>query len=193
MNSSWFTWVILPALIFLARVTDVSIGTMRIVYISRENRVLAPILGFFEVLIWLVAIGQIFRHLDNVLCYVAYAGGFATGNFVGMTLERRFAVGMEMIRVVTRRDASELIERLKGEGFGLTVADGQGATGPVKIIFSLIRRKDQPRFLTLLRQYNPNAFYSIENVQFAHSGVFPLRLSRNNRLWAWFRGSRKGK
>ena len=92
-GSEIFTFIILPILIFIARVCDVSIGTMRIIFISRGAKILAPLLGFFEILIWLVAIGKVMQNLDNIACYVAYAGGFATGNFVGIRIEEKLAMG----------------------------------------------------------------------------------------------------
>lgn len=172
-DSAWFTWVVLPVLIFCARIVDVSIGTMRIIFVAKEKRFLAPLLGFFEVLIWLLAIGQIFKHLNNALCYVAYAGGFATGNYVGMFLERRLALGTEVVRIILRRDPSELLRRLQRDGFGTTVIDGYGSTGPVKIVFTIIRRKDRPRLLEAIQEHAPGAFFSIEDVREARSGVFP--------------------
>jgi len=194
MESFWFTWVILPVLIFLARVCDVTIGTMRIVFVARGNRVLAPVLGFFEILIWLLAIGQIFRNLNNVFCYLAYAGGFATGNYVGMVLEEKLAMGFQVVRIITRKDASQLIEFLKNAGFGVTTIDGQGATGPVKIVFSIIRRKDQPKVLRAIQEKNPNAFFSVENIQSASAGIFPPgSRSTVKSLWEAMRFWKKGK
>ena len=81
-----FTWVLLPILIFFARILDQSIGTMRLIFLSKGMKHIAPFLGFFEVIIWLLAIGQIMQHLDNWVCYVAYGAGFAMGNFIGITL-----------------------------------------------------------------------------------------------------------
>ncbi|HER42916.1 MAG TPA: hypothetical protein ENO08_00460, partial [Candidatus Eisenbacteria bacterium] len=83
IDSELFKWVVLPLLIILARVIDVTIGTIRIVFVSRGHKVIAPILGFFEVLIWLLAIGQIMRNLSNFMCYIAYGTGFALGTYMG--------------------------------------------------------------------------------------------------------------
>jgi len=193
LNSPWFVWVILPLLIFLARITDVTIGTVRIIFLSRGKRFLAPVLGFFEVLIWLMAIGQIFKHMDNTACYLAYAFGFATGNFVGITIENKLAVGMEVIRVVTRKNAAKLIEKLKSEGFGMTLIDGEGATGPVKIIFTLIRRKERGEVIKRIQEFNPKAFYSIEDVRFANEGVFSTRMAYAGMFRRLGRWGRKGK
>ncbi len=193
LDSALFTWVILPILIFCARIIDVSIGTLRIIFISKGRQYVAPILGFFEVLVWILAIGQIFKHLNNIICYVAYASGFATGNFVGMYLEHKLAIGTQMIRIITRFDASELINELRSAGFGLTIVDGEGAIGPVKIIFTLIRRREQRQVVEFIQRYNPKAFFSIEDVRTAKEGVFLVRPAPSNTLWAWLNFSRKGK
>ena len=94
-----FNWVILPALIFVSRIFDVSFGTLRIIFVSRGKRSIAPFLGFFEVLIWLLAISQIMQNLNNFACYIAYAGGFAMGNYIGMRIEEKLAMGTMIIRV----------------------------------------------------------------------------------------------
>ena len=98
-DSDFFSYAVLPILIFLARICDVSIGTMRIIFVSKGKKNIAPVLGFFEVLIWITAISKIMQNLDNYVNYIAYAGGFATGNFIGMLIEERLAMGILMIRV----------------------------------------------------------------------------------------------
>ena len=183
MEEFWLSWVLIPLLIFCARVLDVSIGTLRIVYIARGKRMLAPILGFFEVLIWLVAISQIFKHLDNIACYLAWAAGFATGNYVGMLIEKKLALGVQVIRIITRFSADKLIKDLKNDGYGLTLIDGQGANGPVNIIFMLIKRKDFPKVTTLIHKNNPKAFYTVEDVQFASDHVYPIQPAVNKRFY----------
>lgn len=176
-NSDIYTWVILPLLIFVARILDVSIGTIRILFISRGTKFLAPIMGFFEVLIWLLAIGQIMRNLTNVMCYLAYAGGFATGTFVGLYIEEKLAMGTLMVRVVTGKDASQLIAFLNSANFGVTSVDAEGITGKVHIIFTIIKRSDLPKVVEIIRRFNPNAFYSTEDVRFVSKELFPLRKS----------------
>ncbi len=114
-DSPLFTWGILPLLIFLARVCDVTIGTVRIMLLSKGRRLLAPMLGFVEVLIWLLAIRQIFNHLENVACYLAFAGGFAMGNYVGMCIEQKLAIGLDAVRIITKKDSQDLIVHLSKE------------------------------------------------------------------------------
>jgi len=193
LSSGLFTWFILPGLIFIARVCDVTVGTVRIIFVSKGRKNLASFLGFFEILIWLLAIGQIFKNLNNVGCYIAYAGGFAMGNYVGIFIEQKLAVGMHVIRIITRKDAGKLIEKLESEGFGITLINGKGKTGPIKIIYTLIRRKEQSKVQEFIQQYNPKAFYSIEDVCLAHEGVFPENQIRSKHHRHWFGLNRKGK
>lgn len=170
----WFAYGVLPLLIFVARVCDVSLATLRVLFITKGQRLLAPLIGFFEVLVWLMAISQILQRLDNPVLYVAYAGGFATGTFVGITIEGRLAIGVVLIRVITRENGARLIERLKQERFGVTYLDAHGAAGTVQLIFSLVRRADAPRMIELIQEYNPKAFYSIEDVRFVSDKTPPV-------------------
>jgi len=130
-----YLWLVLPLLIFAARVIDVSMGTVRVIFVSRGLKYLAPIIGFFEIIVWLLAIGQIMKNLSNPICYIAYAGGFAMGNFVGICIAERQSLGKAILRVITSKDAASLIEALKSQGYGVTSFDGQGSTGQVKLVF----------------------------------------------------------
>ncbi len=172
LGSQLLVWVVIPGLIFLARICDCSIGTMRILFIGRGHRFLAPLLGFFEVLIWLLAIRQIMMNLTNAFYYVAYGAGFAMGTFVGMYIEERLAMGTVLIRIVTSMEASALIERLKAEDYGVTSVDAQGARGPVNLIYTIVKRSDLDHVNEIINRYNPRAFYTIEDVRFAREGVF---------------------
>lgn len=193
LDSPFFNWVLLPLLIFFSRICDVTIGTIRIIFVSRGNKFFASTLGFFEVLIWLIAIGQIMKNLDNFLCYIAYAGGFALGNFIGIMLEEKLAMGILVVRVITRKDASMLFEAFKNEGFGVTAIDARGATGPVAIIYTVIKRSALPKVAELIKKFNPKAFYSIEDVRTVNSGVFPSGVLRGIHMGGYFRRYRKRK
>lgn len=175
-DSALFSWVILPLLIFFARILDQSIGTMRLIFISKGLKYIAPFLGFFEVIIWLLAVGQIMQHLDNWLSYIAYGAGFAMGNFIGIKLEERLSLGTVIIRVILTKESPELVTSLTDQNFGLTLVDGEGSKGKIKIIFSIIRRKEIQGFVSTVHQFNPNAFYTIEDVKSSSDGVF----RRNN-------------
>ena len=172
---SIYAWVVLPLLIFLARIADVSLGTVRLVFVSRGFKYLAPVVGFFEVLIWILAIGQIMQNLTNPLCYLGYAGGFATGNFIGILIAEKLSLGVVLVRVVTQKEAGELIDRLRERQYGVTAMDGHGASGPVKVIFTIVRRREVAAVVELVKKFNPRAFYSIEEVDSVERGVFPIQ------------------
>src|SRR3990167_862847 len=158
INSEIFTLTVVPILIFLARVADVSFGTVRIILVSRGMKFIAPIFAFFEIIIWLFAISQIMQHLTNITYYLAYASGYATGTFVGILVEEKMAIGMVIIRIITKKDASELVEHLRSIGYGVTSFDGYGATGPVKLIYMIIERKDIDKIVEIIKGFNPKAF-----------------------------------
>ena len=167
----------MPCLIFIARMCDVTLGTLRNVFISKGLRKVVPVLGFFEVLIWLISIRQIMQHLDNVMCYVSFAGGFSMGTYVGLKIEARLALGVQVIRIITNQDSNNLITALKTDNIGITVIEGQGAKGPVKIIFTIARRKDIEIIRNLISIHNPAAFYTVEDVRASNQGVFRDGLS----------------
>jgi uncharacterized protein YebE (UPF0316 family) len=173
LDSSTFTWVILPLLIFVARIADVSLQTMRIIFTSKGKKLLAPLVGFFEVLIWLLAIGQVMRNLTNIPCYLAYGGGFAMGNYVGLLIEEKLAVGMALLRVITQDDPSALIAHLSKEDYGVTCVEARGVRGKVNILLMVIRRIDLKHIAQDIINFSPKAFYTIEDVRHATSGIFP--------------------
>jgi uncharacterized protein YebE (UPF0316 family) len=192
LNSEIFAWIILPILIFISRVIDVTFGTLRIIFISKGEKFLAPLFSFFEIIVWLFAIGQVMQNLTNMTYYLAYAGGYATGNFVGMYIEEKMAMGTLVIRIITRRDASNLVEALKFKNYGITVVDAQGTTGNVKIIFTVIKRKNVDDVVGMIKQFNPKAFFSIEEVRVAREGIFPPSKNQFG-LFSLFRLNRPGK
>ena len=171
-ESATFTYLFLPFLIFIARICDVTIGTIRIVMVAKGQKIWAPILGFFEVLIWLLAISRIFENLDNWVCYIAYGAGFAAGNYIGLKVEEKLAMGIVKIQIITRKPANTLIEKLIDAGYGITHQDAKGGTEKVSIIYSIIKRTELPKMAEQIKIYNPNAFYSIEDVRFVSHGIF---------------------
>ncbi len=180
--SDVYSLFILPMFIFSARVLDVSFQTMRVIFVSKGLKYFAPFIGFFEVLIWIIAIGQVMQNLTNIILYLAYAGGFALGTFVGIQLEHKLSLGMVGIRVITRKDATELIKLLRSEHVGVTVVDAEGPEGPVKIVYSVINRHDLDKVISDIKKFNPHAFYDIEDIRFATKGIFPLRESWYHKL-----------
>jgi uncharacterized protein YebE (UPF0316 family) len=171
-NFDYHSWVVLPLIIFLSRIGDVSLGTLRHVFISKGYRRLVPFLGFFEVLIWIIVVAQVMKNLNNVACYLAFAGGFATGTYVGLRIEERLALGLQVIRIITNQNCEELVQALKKENYGITVVDAHGAMGPVKMLFTIIKRKNVQSVVSIIHQYNPTAFYSVEDIKDTSQGVF---------------------
>lgn len=172
-DSGIYIWLVLPFVIFLARICDVTIGTIRIMFVSKGNKRVASVLGFFEVLIWIVAIGQIMKNLNNPACYIGYAGGFALGNYIGITIEGKLALGLQVVRIFTNHKTNELANSLRKAGFGVTVLDGRGTTGPVNLIYTVIKRRSLPEAERIIKHFNPKAFYSIEELRSVNAGVFP--------------------
>lgn len=172
-DSELFSYAILPLLIFLARICDVSIGTMRIIFVSKGKRNIAPILGFFEVLIWIIAISKIMQNLDNYVNYLAYAAGFATGNYVGMIIEEKLAVGVQMVRVFAHGSVSDLVQNLNTSGYGATVIEAHGARERVTLIYIIVERQELPKVINIIKKYNRKAFYTIEDVRSVSEGIFP--------------------
>ncbi len=168
-----YAWVILPVLIFLARVCDVSMETIRVIYISRGIRYLAPIIAFFEIVIWLLAMEVVLKDLSNIANFMAFALGFATGTYVGLVIEERLSIGMVILRVITSAESEgEISSFLAASNCGVTRVDAQGSRGSVKMVISLVNRKDLPRITDYIREVNPRAFFSIEDVRYVNEGVF---------------------
>lgn len=172
LDSSLFSYVVMPFLIFFARICDVSIGTMRIIYVSKGKRNIAPVLGFFEVLIWITAISRIMENLDNYINFVAYAAGFATGNFVGMIIEEKLAMGILMIRIFAHEKGNELAQTLNAMGFGTTVVAAHGARENIDLIYSIVKRNELANVLDVINRFNSKAFYTIEDVKAVNEGIF---------------------
>jgi len=166
-----FSYVVLPVLIVLARISDVTIGTLRIVMVSKGQKHIAPLLGFFEVIIWLIAMSKIIQNIDNWVAYGAYGAGFAAGNYIGLILEEKLAVGIVHLQIITRTNADNLIAKLKAKGYGITYHDAYGVNEKVAVIYTIIKRVDINEVIEIIRTYNPQAFYSIEDVKFVNKGV----------------------
>jgi uncharacterized protein YebE (UPF0316 family) len=171
MDTWYFDYLILPLLIFLARIVDVSMDTIRLIFIARGFKKFAPLIGFFQVLVWIITITRIMANLDNWTCYVAYAAGFAAGNFTGMILEEKIALGMEMIRIITQRKAENLSSALRDNGFPVTTVNATGSFGEVSVLYIIVSRKHINQVLELIRQYNPRAFYTIEDIRFVSKSL----------------------
>ena len=187
-NNPWITsWVLIPFLIFLARITDVSIGTFRIILVSKGKKAVAAILGFIEISIWLLAISQVFQHLTNIACFLAYGLGFALGNYIGITIEEKIALGQQAIRIITRNTMEILPMALRDAGYGATVIKAIGGKGEVNIIFCVVPRKQAKDAIALAREIDSDTFISLQDVRSVNAGFMPLRAP----LFGWRRIAKK--
>ncbi len=188
LSPDTFSFLILPLLIFLARICDVSINTIRIIYMLGGRRFTATLLGFFEAFIWLLVIREIFKHLDNWLCYVAYPAGFACGIFVGMIIEEKIAYGKVIVRIITRKDVTQLIDYLNTQHFRFTKVNAEGPDGNENLVFTVLDRERLDELLNKLKALIPTAFYTIEKVKAAaESGALPEERG-GLRIFTWLRG-----
>jgi uncharacterized protein YebE (UPF0316 family) len=171
-----YNWLILPGLIFCAQVANVCMETLRIVFLSKGIKYLAPVIAFFEIIIWLLAIVGVMSNLGNIANFFAYAFGFALGTYVGLEIEERLSIGMVIMRIITTRETSAgIAEFLQEEQYGTTCLDAQGARGGVMMIISLVNRDDVPKITRHIEETNPDAFFSIEDVRYVNQGVFRQR------------------
>jgi uncharacterized protein YebE (UPF0316 family) len=168
----------LVVFIFVAEMCVVTLATLRTIFLAKGRRLLAPLLGFFEVAMWLFAIGEVMRNLGDVRCALAFAGGFTVGTFLGVVVEQKLALGSVVVRTITCKDASSLVAALRGAGYGVTCLQGDGATGPVQVVFTVVPRRMLGHVLGILKAFDPGVFYSVDALQSAAAGVTPPRPRR---------------
>jgi len=164
----------LPLLIFLSRIADVTLGTIRIIFVSKGMKYLAPLIGFVEVLIWLMAMGQIMQNLSDPITYLAYAGGFAAGNYFGIFLENKLAMGIVMLRIITSTNAENLIAHLRSLDYKVTNVTAFDNDGIVEVIYLPLRRREINDVLEVIQEHNPQAFYSITDTRNLSMGALPV-------------------
>lgn len=172
LDSEVFKWVIMPLIIFGARILDVSMGTTRIILVSKGRKGQAALIGFFEVIIWLLVAAQVINKVDNIIYIIAYAAGFSAGSYIGIMIEDKLAIGQIALRLIIKKDPTEFIKVLRENGFGVTVLDAQGKDGTAYIIFSIISRKKIRLYENLANEYVPKAFISYEDVKNVREGHF---------------------
>lgn len=183
-------WMI-PLLVFAARICDVSIGTVRMIMVISGHRLASAALGFLEVLIWVLAVGGVVGNLSDPFTVLAFAGGFATGTLVGMTIEHRLAIGYRVVRVINPEPDKGLAGILREAGYTATRIDGHDRTGPAEIVFIPLRRRHVPALLERVAEIAPDAFLSVERAERV-SGFIPLVGTRTERSpWGRFGQLRK--
>lgn len=174
----WFAAPTGALLIFGLRIVDVSMSVMRMILNVRGQRAIAACIGFFEVLIWLIAAGHALQHLDSIFHIAGYAAGFAVGNYVGVWLESKFALGLNAVRAVCRIEpledggtrGSETARQLRGQGFAVTEMQGRGLHSDVEILNLIVQRKKVPSVLQIIQRHDPDAFVSVEEVRSIQGG-----------------------
>lgn len=164
---------LLPLVIFLGRIIDVTLGTLRIIFVSKGKRSIAPVIGFFEVFIWIVIISEILGRANDMVAYLSYAAGYATGTFIGMSIENKLAFGVLLYRVYTNEDGRALSKLINESGFGATMVHGTGSIGKVDVVETVVDRKQMTKIERVIKGFDTHAFYVIEDVRTAQNGIFP--------------------
>jgi uncharacterized protein YebE (UPF0316 family) len=162
-------------LIFGCRIVDVSCDTMRVIFAIRGKRLIAAVLGFLQAMVWIIAVGHAVKHLDSVLHIVGYAGGYAMGTYVGVTLEQAIAYGVATVRVVTKNAGVEIAEALRRHGHGVTEFPGFGRDGSVEILNSVVQRRDLNEVLQIITATDGNAFVTVEEPKVLRGGMVATR------------------
>ena len=155
----------LPILIFFARICDVSLGTVRTILVIGGHPYISSILGFFEVTIWVLAVGGVLAYLSNPFALLGYAGGFATGVIVGMMLEERLALGYRAVRAISTDPDSDICGKLREHGYRVTRVDGKGRDGPVELAFTVVKRRDVSELREAILAIDPKAYISVNHAE----------------------------
>ena len=160
-------------IVFVARCLDISLATIRILMILHGQRFYAAVIGFFESLIFISVLTYILQGLNDIPSLFFYALGFATGNYLGIFVEEKVAIGCANIQVISRTNPERLIDEIRQKGFGVTVVDGHGREGTIrKIIHVLIKRKDMKVLMDLIEQIDDHAFVTVLDTKKIVGGYF---------------------
>lgn len=160
-------------LIFFARVVDVSMSTMRTLMVVQGRRVQAALIGFVEIAIYVTALGKVVNSLDNPLNLLAYSLGFASGTYIGITIEGRIALGNLAAQIIMKTaDNEELIESLRENKFGVTIVQGVGIQGTKEILNVALKRKDLKKLQDVVYEYDEDAFITVNNINPISGGYF---------------------
>jgi uncharacterized protein YebE (UPF0316 family) len=179
LEIAWY----LPFLIYLARICDVSIGTVRTILVISGHPYISAVLGFFEVIIWVLAVGGVITNLTNIFALLAYAGGFATGVIVGMAIENRIALGYRIVRVISADMGINLSAKLRELGYRVTRLDGSGKSGPVEFAFMVIRRRELPSLRKHIATIDPKCYVSVGHADRPTAGALGQHGRFSWKLW----------
>ena len=159
-------------LIFLLRVCDMTLDTLRVLVVMRGRKGIAWVLGFFQATIFVLAISSVLNNLDNPLNVIGYAAGFATGNVVGMLIEERLAIGHIHLNIVSSRLGSAIAEHLREQGYAVTEIPARGKDGMVSLLHVSVLRKNVDRVRKLVNEIDADAFITSEDVRPVRRGFW---------------------
>jgi uncharacterized protein YebE (UPF0316 family) len=164
--------VLAGLLVFCLRVTDMSLDTLRLLFMMRGRKILSALIGATQAAIFILAVSQVLRGPLNFWTVLGYAGGFGTGVLVGMLAEERLALGYSMFRIYSAAHAGELTQALRAAGHAVTVFSGQGRDSSIALLTCAVSRKDGPAVRALIVELDPGAFVTLEEVKPLHRGYF---------------------
>ena len=159
-------------MIFALRVVDMALDTIRVLFVVRGKKLVVWILGFFQSLVFVVAISSVLTQLDNILNVIGYATGFATGNLVGMLIEQRLAIGHVLVTVISSNRGAFIADKLRASGYAVTEIAGRGRDGTVFELHASVLRKDVPNVETVVLEADPQAFVTAEDVRPVRRGFW---------------------
>ncbi len=173
-TNDMIAWVVIPVLIFVARLIDVTLATMRHILITRGAKRIVPLLAFVEVTVWLLAMTQIMSNLDNLAYAFAWATGFAAGTYCGMALEEKLALGHQLVRIFCHQNPDELVGLLREHQYAVTAVPGNGGRGRVEVVLVAVARSKVRGLMAVLRRFDPSLFVTLEDLRTVQAGVFPV-------------------
>jgi len=162
-------------LIFCLRIIDVSCDTMRVIFAIRGKRVIAASLGFIQALVWIFAVANAVKHLNSVLHVLGYAGGYAMGTYIGVSLEKMIAYGVATVRIVTKRAGLGIAAALREQGYGVTESHGVGRDGAVEVLNSVVQRRHLDDVLAVITALDEEAFVTVEEPRVLLGGSIATR------------------
>jgi len=179
-------------LIFGLRIVDVSCDTMRVIFAIRGKRGIAAMLGFIQAMVWIFAVANAVKHLDSILHVIGYAGGYATGTYVGVSLEQAIAYGVATVRIVTKQAGRDIADALRQRGYGVTEYPGLGRDGSVEIVHSVVQRRHLTDVLDIINERDEDAFVTVEEPKVLSGGIIATRdWSVSGQLVRWVKGRQR--
>jgi len=158
---------LIPLVIFIAKVTEVSLATVGLIFTSKGYKKLATIISFLEIFIYLFAISKIIENMSNIFYYLSYAGGYALGTYIGIWIEEKISIGYTNIRIITKKNADKLEKKLQFEGYKTTKYTADSASSSkVDVVHTIVKRKDINKITQIILDFDKKVFYSVEDIRY---------------------------